>query len=185
MKVRYTYSCWKLTKERILPWMRCCHCDCMHKPHSHWGPPGPDGPCWYALCSWQRSKYEEGARIACWWECRTRDQNFVSSNPSMSFWRIFFSRPSFVWWFIFGVRSTSMLMQWHVKDPGHSAKSANGRLHLNMHTSFTQRNRRWLTMPLSRCSVRTYPETSSHATCQGIFRHSCLILLSHCGLILA
>ena len=31
------------------------------------------------------------------------------------------------------------LPQWHVKDPVHSAKSAGGRLHLNTHTSLTQR----------------------------------------------
>ena len=33
-----------------------------------------------------------------------------------------------------GVRSTPILPQWHVKDPGHSAKSAGGRLHLNTYT---------------------------------------------------
>ena len=43
-----------------------------------------------------------------------------------------------------------MLPQWHVKDSGHSAKSAGGRLHLNTHTSLTQRSRGGLTMPLSR-----------------------------------
>ena len=31
-----------------------------------------------------------------------------------------------------------MLLQWHVKDLGHSAKSAGGRLHLNTHTPLTQ-----------------------------------------------
>ena len=47
--------------------------------------------------------------------------------------------------------------------------------------------RRWsgLTIPLSRHSVRIYPETSLHATCQGTFGHSRLSSLSHCGLILA
>ena len=30
--------------------------------------------------------------------------------------------------------SPPMLPQWRVKDPGHSAKSAGGRLHLNTHT---------------------------------------------------
>ena len=39
-------------------------------------------------------------------------------------------------------------------------------------------------MPLSRHSVGTSPETSSHATCQGTLGHSCLSSLSHCGLIL-
>ena len=38
------------------------------------------------------------------------------------------------------------------KDPGHSAKNAGGRLHLNTHTALTQRSRSELTMPLSRHS---------------------------------
>ena len=40
-------------------------------------------------------------------------------------------------------------------------------------------------MPLSRQSVKTYQETSSHATRQGILGHSRLSSLSRCGLILA
>ena len=36
----------------------------------------------------------------------------------------------------FGIRSTPVLPQWHVKDPGHSAKSAGGRLQLNTHTPY-------------------------------------------------
>ena len=60
-----------------------------------------------------------------------------------------------------------MLPQWHGKDPGHSAKSAGGRLHVNTHTPLTQRSLRELTMPLSRHSVETYQEMSSHATRQG------------------
>ena len=40
-------------------------------------------------------------------------------------------------------------------------------------------------MLLSRQSVGTYPETSSHEPCQGTFGHSCLGSLGHCGLILA
>ena len=40
-------------------------------------------------------------------------------------------------------------------------------------------------MPLSRHSVRTYQETSSHATRQRTPGHSRLSSLSHCGLILA
>ena len=84
--------------------------------------------------------------------------------------------------FRFGVRSTPVLPQWHVKDPG--AKSAGGRLYIKTHTPLTQRSRSGLTMPLSRHSVGTYPETSLHATCQGTFGHSRLSLLSHCGLFL-
>ena len=86
--------------------------------------------------------------------------------------------------FLFDVCSTLVLPQWHVKDPGHSAKSAGDTLHLNKHTSLTQRSRSRLTMPLSRQSVGTYYETSPHATLQGTLGHSRLSSLSHCGLIL-
>ena len=46
--------------------------------------------------------------------------------------------------------------QWHVKDPGHSAKSAGGRLHLNTHTALTQRSRSGLTTLLSWHGVETF-----------------------------
>ena len=46
---------------------------------------------------------------------------------------MFLSRVNFVCRLLFGVLSTHVLPQWHVKDPGHSAKSAGGRLHLNSH----------------------------------------------------
>ena len=36
----------------------------------------------------------------------------------------------------FGIHSTPMLPQYHVKDPGHPAKSAGGSLQLNMHTPY-------------------------------------------------
>ena len=78
-----------------------------------------------------------------------------------------------------------MLAQWHIKGPGHSAKSENGRLHLNMQTPLTKQSQSGLTMLLSRCSVGTYQETSSYATHQGTLGHSHLSSLSHCGLILA
>ena len=96
---------------------------------------------------------------------------------------MFFSSANFVCSLLFGVRSTPVLQQWHVKDPGHSAE-AGRRLHLNTHTPLTQRSRSGLTMPLSR-HVGTYLETSSHGTCQGTLGHSRLSSLSHCGLILA
>ena len=83
------------------------------------------------------------------------------------------------------VRSIPVLPQWHVKDPGHSAKSAGGRLHLNTHTPLIQRCRSVLTMLLSRHNVGTYQETSLHATRQGTLGHSRLSSLSHCELILA
>ena len=78
-----------------------------------------------------------------------------------------------------------MLPQWHVKDPGHPAKSAGGRLHPHMHTSLTQQSWSGLTMPLSRHKVETYQEKSSQANRQETLSHSPLSSLSHCGLILA
>ena len=81
--------------------------------------------------------------------------------------------------------SPPMVPQWHVKDPGHSAKSAGGRLHLNMHTSLTHQSWSGLTMLLFRQSVGIYTETNSHATHQGTLSHSHLSSLSYCGLILA
>ena len=53
-----------------------------------------------------------------------------------------------VCWLLFSVRSTSVLPQWHVKGPGHSANSAGGRLHLNTHKRLTQQSRIGLTMPV-------------------------------------
>ena len=67
------------------------------------------------------------------------------------------------------------------KKTSHSAKSTGGRLHLSMHTLLTQQSQSGLTMPLSRHSVGTYLETSSHATCQGTFDHSHLSSVSRCG----
>ena len=60
----------------------------------------------------------------------------------------------------FGVRSIPALLQWHVKDPGHSAISAGGMLHLNTHTPLSQQSRIRLTMLLSRHSVEAYQEMS-------------------------
>ena len=55
----------------------------------------------------------------------------------------------------------------HVKEPGHSAKSAGGRLHVDTHTPLTYRNRSELTMLLSRYSVGTYQKTSSQGNSSG------------------
>ena len=85
------------------------------------------------------------------------------SNTSKNGRRIFFSRVNFICWLLFSCHSIPVLLQWHVKDPGHSAKNASGRLYLNTHTSLTQRSLSGLTMPLSRHSVGAYPETSSPA----------------------
>ena len=105
-------------------------------------------------------------------ECRTRDRKIASSNPGRSGGRIFFSRVNFVCWLLFGVRSTPVLPHWHVKDPGHSAKSAGGRLHLNTHT------------PCPGIVREPFQKMSSHATRQGTFGHSRRSSLSHWRLTL-
>ena len=64
-------------------------------------------------------------------ERRTRDRKVAGSNPGMSGGGIFFSRVSFCADSHFDIRSTPMLLYYHVKDPGHSAKSAGGRFQVN------------------------------------------------------
>ena len=118
-------------------------------------------------------------------ERQTLDWKIASSNPSRSCGGISFSRVNFVCWLFFGVCSNPLLPQWHIKDPGHSAKSVGGRLHLNMYVPLTQQSQSGLTMLPSMHSVGTNPKTSSHATCKGTFTHSHLTSMSHCGLILA
>ena len=68
---------------------------------------------------------------------------------------MFLSRVNFLCWSLFGVSSTPILPQWHIKDPCHSAQSAGGRLHLHTHTLLTQLSWGGLIM-LSRSSVGTY-----------------------------
>ena len=120
--------------------------------------------------------------IACWLERRPHDRKVASSNPGR---RIFFSGVNVACRLLFGVRSTPVLPQLCVKDPGHSARSAGDRLLLNTHTPLTHRSWSGLTMPLSRNCVGTYQETNSHATRQGTLGYSRLSSLSHYGLILA
>ena len=73
---------------------------------------------------------------------------------------------------LFRFRSTPVLSQWHVKDPGHSDKCTRGMLQLNTHTPLTQRSWSGRTKPRSRHSVGTYQEMSLYATCQGTFSQS-------------
>ena len=124
-------------------------------------------------------KYK-GIRLVCLKECWTRDQKIKSLNPGRS------GRVKFVCLLLCGVHFTlvAVLLQWHIKDTDDSAKHADGRLHLYMHTHLNQQSRGVLTVLLSRHIVGTYPETSFHATCHGTFSHNCLSCLSHCGLIL-
>ena len=102
----------------------------------------------------------------------TWDWKVVNLNYGRSGRIIFFSTVNFLCWLLFSVYSTPMLPQWHKKDPSHSAKSAGSRLHLNMHTPLNQSSWSGLTMPLYRHSMGTYPEMSSHTTCQGTLGHS-------------
>ena len=84
---------------------------------------------------------------------RIHDRKVASSNRGRSGGRIFFCGVNFTCRLLFGVCSVSVLPHWHVKDPGHSVKSAGSRLHLNMHTPFIQRSQSGLTLLLSRHSV--------------------------------
>ena len=78
-----------------------------------------------------------GAGIAQWLEHRTRDWKVAGSNPCWNGGRIFFSRVDFLCWLLFRYpfhpRVTTVA---HKKNPGHSAKSAGGRLQLNTHTPY-------------------------------------------------
>ena len=112
------------------------------------------------------------------------NRKVASSNPGRSGERIFFSRVNFVCCLFFSVCSSPVLPQWHVKDPGHSVKCAGGRLHLTMHTLFTQRSRSGLTMPPCRHSVGPHQRTNSLATRQRTLGHSRLSSLSRHGLTL-
>ena len=100
-----------------------------------------------------KSKRLQGAGIACWLKCQTCERKVASSKPGGSSRRIFFSRVNFVNRLLFSVCSIPVLLHWHIKDPSNSAKSADGRLHLNTHTPLTQWSRSGPTMPLCRHSV--------------------------------
>ena len=115
--------------------------------------------------------------IACWLERQTCDRKVASSNPGWSGGRIFFSRVNFVCRLLFGVRSTPVpVTAVALKRPRSFRQSAGGRLHLNTHTSLTQRSRNGLTV-LSRHNVGSYqgneltrhssentrPQSSQHA----------------------
>ena len=69
-----------------------------------------------------------------------------------------------------------MLPQWHVKDSGHSAKSAGGRLHLNTYTPLTHRSWSGLTKQCGNLSENKLACNSS-----GTLSLSSLSSLSHSG----
>ena len=126
----------------------------------------PDNEVWSAVEAFSSCKPDSWSK-GCEFESRQeRRENF-------------FSRVKFVCWLLFGVRITPVLPQWHVKDPSHSAKSADGRLHIKTHTPLTQGSRSGLT--ICRCPGIVWEpigkRSSSHATCQGTLGHNRLSLL--------
>ena len=86
----------------------------------------------------------------------------------IAFWKTSESwNPAVAWkvppMLLFGVHSTPVLLQWHVKDPGHSAKSAGDRLHLNMLTSLIQWSGSGLTAPKSPHARKKPPHNECNA----------------------
>ena len=68
-----------------------------------------------------------------------------------------------------------VLPQWLVKDPAHSAKSADGRLHLNTHTPLTRGSRSGLTV-LSRNLCGNL--TGKRADTQLVMEYSAKVVLA-------
>ena len=77
-----------------------------------------------------------GSGIAQWLQRQTGDREVPGSSLRRSGGRIFFSILTFCADSYFGICSISVLPQSHVKDPGHSAKSASGSLPLSKHTPY-------------------------------------------------
>ena len=77
----------------------------------------------------RQRQYHEWSRDSSVAARRTRDRKVAGSSRGWSDGRIFFSRVVFMCSdSYFGICSTPLLLQQYVKDPGHSAKSAGGRL---------------------------------------------------------
>ena len=102
-----------------------------------------------------QTKIVHGIRIAQLVECQTSDRKVMSMIPSRGGRKMFFSRANFQCWLLVSVCFTPLLLQWHIKDPGHCSKSACGRLCLNIYTPLTKQSWRGLTM-MSRSSVGLY-----------------------------
>ena len=136
------------------------------KPHVSFGKES------YATQSiWHQNTYCMG--IACRLERRTGDRRVASSNPSRKGGRIFFSRINVVCWLLFAVRSTPVLSQWHARDRGHSAKSAGGRCHLNMHTLLTRQGRSGL---ICRCPGLVWKPIRKRAHTQLVMENSATVV---------
>ena len=81
-------------------------------------------------------------RIVHFVEHGTIDQN-AGSQILAGVAQNFFSRVNFMCRLLFSVCSIPLLQQLHAKDLGHSAKSADSRLHPNAHASLTQLKSEW------------------------------------------
>ena len=79
----------------------------------------------YVLAS--STDHHVGFRIAQVVQCQTCDWKVAGLIPGRSSRRIS-PRVAFLCWISFSVCSTPVLLQWHEKDPDHSAESAGGRL---------------------------------------------------------
>ena len=75
-----------------------------------------------------------GSGITQWLERRNRDWKVAGSNPCRRGGRVFFSRVNFLCWLLFRYPFHPRVTAVALKDPGHSAKSAGGRLQLNTRT---------------------------------------------------
>ena len=113
------------------------------------------------LVTYCHSSRGQWFRIAQLTEHRTQDQKDASLNLSR---RIFFSRITFLCWFIFGI-CHPMTLQWHVNAVACNRPSTfcqNGRLHLYTQTFLTQPSQSGLTT------------LSRHSSHQEVLGHSCL-----------
>ena len=75
------------------------------------------------------------------WQClglehQTRDRKVPGSSPGRTSRRIFFSSVNFLCWFLFRYLFHPCVTAVAHKNPGHSAKSASGRLQLNTHMPY-------------------------------------------------
>ena len=111
-----------------------------------------------------------------WLEHQTQNGTVVSLIPGRIIRRISLSRVDWLRWLLFGVHSTPASLPWHIKDPSHCAKSAGGKLHLNIHTPLTQHRVCWLCCP----GIVGEPtwESNSQAVHQGTLGHNHLGCLS-------
>ena len=78
-----------------------------------------------------------GVRLACWHSAGLMSKRLWVRIMAEVEGIFFLSIVNFVCWLLFGVHSTPVILQWQVKDPSYSAKSVDGRLHLNTHTPLT------------------------------------------------